>query len=128
MLEADGATQAVIVDGDGRVTGEVSAERLRSSAWEHGTDFVTVVSEPIPEVVLADTPLDEALDMLARHERRWLPVTDGDGGEVLGAVDARALVRSYRRAVQSQVRPLTPVDADVNTRNWSSRRTHQCGG
>ncbi len=115
MLEADGTTQGVVVDGDGKITGEVSAERLRTGAEEHGSDFVTAVAEPIPAVVLADTPLDEALDMLARHERRWLPVTDGEGGEVLGAVDARALVRSYRRAVQSQVRPLTPVDADVNT-------------
>ena len=115
MLERDSTTQGVIVDGAGLVTGAVSAERLRASVEDHGGDFVTSLSEPIPEVVLADTPLDEALDMLARHERRWLPVTDGEGGAVLGAVDARALVRSYRRAVQSQVRPLTPVDADVNT-------------
>ena len=40
---------------------------------------------------------------------------DGSDGPVLGAIDARALVRSYRRAVQQQVRPLTPVDEQIST-------------
>ena len=40
---------------------------------------------------------------------------DGSDGPVLGAIDGPALVRSYRQAVQQQVRPLTPVDEEIST-------------
>ena len=113
VLEAEASTQGVVVDGQGRLVGEVSSESLRAVA-DAGARVDDYAGE-IPAVVLADTPLDEALDRLASYERRWLPVLDGEDGPVLGAIDARALVRSYRRAVQQQVRPLTPVDAEIST-------------
>lgn len=105
----------IVVDEQGHVVGDVSAERLREAVTEDGKRPVGDLAERIPMILPADTPLDEALDLLASHERRWLPVRDGDDGPIIGAVDARALVRSYRRAVKSQVRPLTPVDENVNT-------------
>jgi CIC family chloride channel protein len=102
-----------VVEGDnGALAGDLRVESVRAA------DAATPVAdlmESIPAVVVGETPLDEALDTLAAHERRWLPVTDGDGGPVLGAIDTRALMRSYRRAVQSQVRPLTPVTDEVNS-------------
>jgi len=112
-LEAEASTQGVVVDGQGRLVGEVSSESLRAVA-DAGARVDEYAGE-IPAVVLADTPLDEALDRLASYERRWLPVLDGEDGPVLGAIDARALVRAYRRAVQQQVRPLTPVDSEIGT-------------
>ncbi len=112
-LEAASSAQGLVVDEEGRLVGELSVERLRA-APDAGVPVDGFVDD-IPAVVLADTPLDEALDRLARYERRWLPVLDGSDGPVLGVIDARALVRAYRRAVQQQVRPLTPVDAEIST-------------
>ena len=112
-LERRGSTEGVVVDEGGRLVGEITSEELRAVA-DAGAPVEGFASD-IPAVVLADTPLDEALDRLASHDRRWLPVLDGSDGPVLGAIDARALVRSYRRAVQQQVRPLTPVDEQIST-------------
>jgi len=105
----------VVVDEHGKLLGDVNADILRAAADGAGPATVAGLTERVPAVVLADTPLDEALDLLTNHERRWLPVLDGEGGRVLGAIDTRALMRSYRRAVQSQVRPLTPVTEQVNS-------------
>ena len=112
-LERRGSTEGVVVDERGRLVGEITSEDLRAVA-DAGAPVEGFASD-LPAVVLADTPLDEALDRLASHDRRWLPVLDGSDGPVLGAIDARALVRSYRRAVQQQVRPLTPVDEEIST-------------
>ena len=112
-LERRQSTDGVLIDENGRLVGEITSEDLRA-APDAGAP-VAGLSSDLPAVVLADTPLDEALDRLASHDRRWLPVLDGSDGPVLGAIDARALVRSYRRAVQQQVRPLTPVDEEIST-------------
>ena len=112
-LERRQSSDGVLIDEDRKLVGEITSEDLRA-APDAGASVAAFVSE-LPAVVLADTPLDEALDRLARHDRRWLPVLDGNGGPVLGAIDARALVRSYRQAVQQQVRPLTPVDEEIST-------------
>ncbi len=111
-LQSARISYGVVVDHDGKMIGDVVADALRAAP--EGT-LVSEVAEEVPALVLAETPLDEALDTLAAHERRWLPVLDGETGPVMGAIDTRALMRSYRRAVQSQVRPLTPVTDDVNT-------------
>ena len=97
----------------GPARGRGSSESLRAVADADAR--VDEYATEIPAVALADTPLDEAIERLASYERRWLPVLDGEDGPVLGAIDARALVRSYRRAVQQQVRPLTPVDSEIGT-------------
>lgn len=101
----------VVKDGH-EIMGDVTADILRAA---DETLPVADVARQVPAVVLADTPLDEALDLLANHERRWLPVRDGEDGPIVGAIDTRALMRSYRRAVRSQVRPLTPVTDEVNS-------------
>ena len=111
-LQASRISYGVVVDDSGNMVGDVIADRLRAA---EPSSPVSEVVEPVPAIVTAEMPLDEALDALAAHERRWLPVVDGEGGPVMGAIDTRALMRSYRRAVQSQVRPLTPVTEDVNT-------------
>jgi CIC family chloride channel protein len=103
---------AVVLDDQHRLAGDLRVEVVRAAEPEAQ---VAGLVEAIPAVLVGETPLDEALDTLAAHERRWLPVTDGEGGPVLGAIDTRALMRSYRRAVQSQVRPLTPVTDEVNS-------------
>lgn len=73
------------------------------------------IARPIPGVIQADWPLDRALDLLTEHDRRWLPVVDGPGGDVLGQLDMRTLLRSYRRAAAQQMRQLSPLAEDVQT-------------
>ena len=108
------SARGVVVDSHGKLLGEVDLETVRTAA-DNGSSTMGDLAQPVPAVVLADMPLDEALDLLTNHERRWLPMTDGENGQVLGSIDARALMRSYRRAVRSQVRPLTPVTEDVHS-------------
>lgn len=116
VLESSGTTQAVVIASDGSLLGDLSLESLRAGAASNANQPVTAVAGRIPSTIPADMPLDEALDRLTAQERRWLPVVDPhDRGRVLGAFDARALIRSYRRAVSSQVRPLTPVDENLST-------------
>ena len=112
-LERRRSTDGVVIDEGGRLVGEITSEELRSVP-DAGLPVEGYAAD-LPAVVLADTPLDEALDRLASHDRRWLPVLDGSDGPVLGAIDARALVRSFREAARQQVRPLTPVDEQIST-------------
>ncbi len=112
-LERRRSAEGVVVDARGKLVGEFTEAELRAATDARAP--VAGYARDLPAVVLADAPLDEALDRLASHDRRWLPVLDGDDGPVLGAIDARALVRSYRRAVQQQVRPLTPVAEEIST-------------
>ena len=112
-LERRRSTDGVVIDEGGRLVGEITSEELRSVP-DAGSPVEGYAAD-LPAVVLADTPLDEALDRLASHDRRWLPVLDGSDGPVLGAIDARALVRSFREAARQQVRPLTPVDEQIST-------------
>ncbi len=112
-LDQDRNAEGVIVDEEQKLIGELVAEDLRQVP-DAGVPVVDLARD-LPVVVLADTSLDEALDRLASHERRWLPVLDGSDGPVLGAINARSVVRAYRLAVQQQVRPLTPVDEQIST-------------
>ena len=112
-LERRRSTEGVVVDEHNRLVGEFTEEELRA-APDAGAPVEAFASD-LPAVVLAETPMAEALERLASHDRRWLPVLDGSDGPVMGAIDARALVRSYRQAVRQQVRPLTPVDEEIST-------------
>lgn len=114
-MRAERLSYAVVVDGQGRILGDLDQETVRDAIADGAAWSIGKLAQPIPAVVSADSPLDQALDLLTDHERRWLPVTDGEDGPVLGSIDARALMRSYRRAVGSQVRPLTPVTEDIHS-------------
>jgi CIC family chloride channel protein len=105
-LKEAGARYAITRLDDGRLA-EIALARLEDG----GSDPVAARAAPLPATVDADWPLDRALDILAEHERRWLPVVDSGapGRPVLGQIDTRTLVRSYRRAAASQVRPLGPI-------------------
>jgi len=101
-LREAGMRYAVVVgDGGRRVLGEVSRDALATADGRP----VGELCRPLPAHVRAALPLDQVLDLLANHERTWLPVIDEERGELLGAVDSRALLRAYRRAVRSGVRP-----------------------
>ena len=111
-LDGAGSERGVLLAAGGRIAGDLSAEALRA-APDAGAPAAGLAGAP-PPTMPADTPLDEALDRLG-HERRWLPVTDGPDGPLLGAIDARSVVRAWREAVRQQVRPLSPVDEEVGT-------------
>jgi CIC family chloride channel protein len=110
-MEASRVQHAIVRRDDGSL-GEVLAADLRdgSVAGTAGS-----LSRPLPASVQADWPLDRALDLLNEHDRRWLPVVDGPGGEVLGSIDARTLLRSYRRAAALQMRQLAPLAEEMET-------------
>lgn len=109
---------AIVVDEGHHPIGDIDVAALRAYGEERAEEAPPTISglvKPFPAVVLADSPLDEAIDQLTNFERRWLPVVDGEGGPALGAIDMRNLLRTYRRAVRSHVRPLTPVTENVHT-------------
>lgn len=110
-MEAARVQQAVVRRSDGSL-GEILAADLRAGSVA-GT--AETLSRPLPASVQADWPLDRALDLLNEHDRRWLPVVDGPGGEVLGSIDARTLLRSYRRAAALQMRQLAPLAEEMET-------------
>lgn len=109
---------AIVVDEGHHPIGDIDVAALRRYGEENAEEAPPTISglvKPFPAVVLADSPLDEAIDALTNFERRWLPVVDGEGGPALGAIDMRNLLRTYRRAVRSHVRPLSPVTENVHT-------------
>lgn len=105
------AQQAIVRREDGSL-GEVLAADLRDAST---ASTAASISRPLPASVQADWPLDRALDLLNENDRRWLPVVDGPGGDVLGIIDARALLRSYRRAASMQMRQLAPLAEEMDT-------------
>jgi CIC family chloride channel protein len=105
VIEASPGLHVVALGEDGKVVGEVSAAALRSAADADPGASAAPLIEPLPAVVAGDATLDRALDLLAEHERSWLPVV-GDKGRPLGVIDARSLMRSYRQAAVAGVRPV----------------------
>jgi CIC family chloride channel protein len=89
---------------------EVTQADLRKAREEGDTDL-TSIARPVNQSIPAEMTLDAALDRLNSNERRWLPVVQE--GEVLGVVDAGDLLRSYRRATDNQVRPLSAITPEV---------------
>jgi len=110
-----GLTFGIVVDSRGRPLGEVGLEALDAASRDGGAPSLESLCQPLPATVEADLPLDHALDLLAAHERRWLPVVDGHDGPVLGTIDAATLLRAYRHAVNSQLRPLQPFGEDLES-------------
>ncbi len=64
------------------------------------------IAEPVTVAVSPETPLDEAFDVLASERLSWLPVIEAGGGEIVGGLDARTLIRAYRDAARVRLRPL----------------------
>ncbi|MEO8540105.1 MAG: chloride channel protein [bacterium] len=89
---------------------EASQADLRKAVDDGATDVLTT-AHPLHHSIPAELTLDAALDVLNSNERRWLPVLQD--GEILGVVDAGDLLRSYRRAVDNQVRPLSPLGENI---------------
>lgn len=110
-MDAARVQQAIVRRDDGSL-GELLAADLRQGSVAASAGSL---SRPLPASVQADWPLDRALDLLNEHDRRWLPVVDGPGGEVLGSIDARTLLRSYRRAAALQMRQLAPLAEEMET-------------
>lgn len=93
-----GDQRIVLVIERGRVIGGVPAQRVLAAAEAGAPGTMADLAEPVPVQLEADTPLDEAFDVLASSERSWLPVVDPPAPGALGVIDARALIRSYRAA------------------------------
>jgi CIC family chloride channel protein len=109
LPDPNGAEPALVIEATGRILGELG----RAPASGDGTARSAAI--PLPAVVRSDTSLDEALDLLARTERRWLPVVDAEGHSPLGIIDARALIRSYREAARARTTRQAALDLPIPT-------------
>jgi chloride channel protein, CIC family len=128
VVEMAGSPRAIVVRKGGDILGEVRRDDLRAAAEASPGARVASLASPFPVLVRADQMLDEVLDLLTTHERRWLPVIDGDGGRVLGGIDTRTVLSSYREAADSHVRPLTPVAEALRTFEFHITRTSPVEG
>jgi CIC family chloride channel protein len=98
-----GAGDLIVVDGDGRYAGMITARDLQTAMWEReAMPLLTVedlVRRDVHPVSHADD-LASVLDALARHDLSRLPVClPGAEARVIGLVSRSALMRRYQRAV-----------------------------
>ncbi len=99
---------AIVVDANDHLVGELPRGSVeRAAATDPSTD-VASLAVPFPAIVGTKMALDEALDLLASTERRWLPVVDVETETPVGAIDAGTLVRSYREAARAGMRRAVP--------------------
>ncbi|MBX6771063.1 MAG: chloride channel protein [Chloroflexi bacterium] len=106
LLVEHGAEAAVVIDDDHQLVGILSRAALaRVAPTQWATTSVRAVMDPQPTVVSASQTLDVALEALAAHGARWLPVVAGlHDRRLIGIVTAADLVRTYRAALNTAVR------------------------
>jgi CIC family chloride channel protein len=104
---------SAVVDGEGRLLGELASERLeRAAAAAPATDIATL-AVPFPAVIGSTMTLDRALDLLASTERRWLPVVDEATRTPVGVLDAGTLIRAYREAARAGMRQAASLEGQA---------------
>lgn len=111
-LDRTGAKLALIAGEPGQAPSGVTRESL-ISAPVGVIAIAELAAEPLP-VIVSSASLAMALDRLADADRSWLPVIDGDGNAI-GTVSTKDIMRSYRHAMEREVRALAPVGPDLET-------------
>jgi len=103
MMKSDDAGAIPIIDG-GRLVGIVTDRDIAIRAVAEGIDPRTTTVDRIAShdtvTVQPDQDLDEALELMARHRVRRLPVVEGDDGEVIGIL-AQADVAMWAKEKKS---------------------------
>lgn len=111
-LDQAGARLALIAGEPGQVPGSVTYESLEAAAASVNA-IAELATGPLP-VVTSSASLATALDRLADADRSWLPVVDGEG-RVVGTLSTKDIMRSYRHAMEREVRALAPVGPGLET-------------
>lgn len=97
---------APVTDASGVLVGVLTQTDMRKApadAWEK--TMVATVMNPEPVAAFVSQTLDVALETLATHRVRWLPVVaDRSDRRVAGVVTAVDIVRTYRSALSTAVR------------------------
>jgi signal-transduction protein with cAMP-binding, CBS, and nucleotidyltransferase domain len=98
MLMAESRKAALIVDGEGQLTGIFTMKDMmsRAVAKELPLDYTEVsqVMTPSPEVVSPDMTVLDALQMMHDHKFLTLPVCEDDG-RVVGVVDVMDVIHGF---------------------------------
>ena len=89
------ARWAVVLDGDGRLHGWLSAERAV------GSDTVGTAARRMEAWVPREASLKTAFSTMLQHEAGWVAVLDGD--RFLGVLTPESLHAALRRSVQGRV-------------------------
>jgi CIC family chloride channel protein len=105
-----------VVDAEGRLVGVLTRADIRAVPVEaRATTTVASTMNSGPVTALPSQTLDAALDTLASHRVRWLPVLGGeDDRRVVGIVTAADVVRAYRAALNRVVRGVSGVAAGAD--------------
>lgn len=102
---------APVTNSTGELVGILTQADLREvppDAWT--TTLVSAAMNEEPVSAFPTQTLDVALEDLATHRVRWLPViADRDDREVVGVVTAADIVRTYRAALSTAVRGVSGV-------------------
>lgn len=104
-----GRIGAVAVVEDGRLTGMFTERDLMTKVVNAGADISAMrvadvmVSDPVS--VDADTPRDEATEMMLTNHFRHLPVT-GENGSLVGMLSIRDLLRHQVNRLREDVQSL----------------------
>lgn len=105
-----------VVDSDGKLVGVLTRADIRAVPVEaRATTTVASTMNAEPVTALPTQTLDAALDTLASHRVRWLPVLAGrDDRRVVGVITAAEVVRAYRAALNRVVRRVSGIAAGAD--------------
>jgi osmoprotectant transport system ATP-binding protein len=94
-MDHSGTRWAVVLDGDGRLHGWLSAERAG------GPGTVGSVARRMEAWVSSNASLKSAFSTMLQHEAGWVAVLDGD--RFLGVLTPESLHAALRRSVEGTV-------------------------
>ncbi len=116
VIEQRALEGAPVVDADGKLVGILTRADIRAVPVEaRATTTVASTMNSEPVTALPSQTLDTALDTLASHHVRWLPVLGGrDDRRVVGIITAAEVVRAYRAALNQAVRGVSGIAAGAD--------------
>ncbi|PZT72532.1 MULTISPECIES: ABC transporter ATP-binding protein [unclassified Streptomyces] len=111
-LREDAARWAVVLDGDGRPYGWLTADDASPGAKGTVRDRVRRMEASLP----LGTPLKPAFATMLQHDAGWIAVTDGtDGGRFLGVLTPARLHEALRRSVGADGRSVPRAQVSVES-------------
>lgn len=102
-LDAENRDALPVVDESGGYRGAVTSYEVEDSVQHNVLDATAGDLALDLPALRPDQSLQEALSLLADHDRTGLPVVDPDGSRVLGWITHRDVLRAYNKRLQSSV-------------------------
>jgi CIC family chloride channel protein len=116
IVEASPVHGAPVVNATGHLLGVFTTADLRALPLEdRGLKTVGEVMNPHTVVAYPTDRLDVALETLATHRVRWLPVlASPDDHRLVGLITAADVVRTYRSSLNNAVRGVSSLVSGSN--------------